>query len=237
VIGLYRRAEVLAFLHAAKECPEDDHPRLALADWFEERDDAERAEFIRLQCHLASASAIALLPQEHTQASDRIEALLNRFGGAWLGSLWRDEGMWHRGLLTVNLNRHADADTLADVLPWIDSMQFEITGREAFHQAALLLKYAEVNHVCFALRRPFREDNLLELLRSVQASPLLRTLPIGRHLTHLGSGLALTANHLECLRNAGVVPIIRLTAFWNRTLPLRFPRLTVLLFSHEVPPI
>ena len=34
-------------------CPEEDGPRLVLADWLEEQGDTERAEFIRVQCALA----------------------------------------------------------------------------------------------------------------------------------------------------------------------------------------
>jgi uncharacterized protein (TIGR02996 family) len=49
------RPELLALLQAAKEQPEDDTPRLVLADWLEENgdeEDAARAELIRLQCRL-----------------------------------------------------------------------------------------------------------------------------------------------------------------------------------------
>ena len=44
-----------AFLQTISAAPDDDLPRLVFADWLEERGDAERAEFIRLQCELASA--------------------------------------------------------------------------------------------------------------------------------------------------------------------------------------
>jgi uncharacterized protein (TIGR02996 family) len=41
-----------AFLVSIIEHPEDDTPRLVFADWLEEHDQAERAEFIRVQCQL-----------------------------------------------------------------------------------------------------------------------------------------------------------------------------------------
>lgn len=41
------------FLRAIAASPEDDHPRLIYADWLEERGEADRAEFIRVQCALA----------------------------------------------------------------------------------------------------------------------------------------------------------------------------------------
>jgi uncharacterized protein (TIGR02996 family) len=42
-----------AFLAAIREEPEDDTHRLVFADWLDEHGDADRAEFIRLQCALA----------------------------------------------------------------------------------------------------------------------------------------------------------------------------------------
>jgi uncharacterized protein (TIGR02996 family) len=41
-----------AFLEAVLRDPEDDTPRLVYADWLDERGQADRAEFIRLQCQL-----------------------------------------------------------------------------------------------------------------------------------------------------------------------------------------
>jgi uncharacterized protein (TIGR02996 family) len=45
---LYTSPQALALLEQAKETPEDDSPRLVLADWLDEHGDAERAEFIRV---------------------------------------------------------------------------------------------------------------------------------------------------------------------------------------------
>jgi uncharacterized protein (TIGR02996 family) len=42
-----------AFLQKIIENPDDDAPRLVFADWLEEHGQAERAEFIRVQCELA----------------------------------------------------------------------------------------------------------------------------------------------------------------------------------------
>jgi uncharacterized protein (TIGR02996 family) len=41
------------FLQTIIQNPEDDAPRLVYADWLEEHGDADRAEFIRVQCELA----------------------------------------------------------------------------------------------------------------------------------------------------------------------------------------
>src|SRR5262249_29891094 len=42
-------AALSGLLQACKESPEDNAPRLILADWLEEHGDSDRAEFIRLQ--------------------------------------------------------------------------------------------------------------------------------------------------------------------------------------------
>ena len=47
------RSEQEAFLADVIEHPDDDAPRLVYADWLDEHGDADRAEFIRLQCELA----------------------------------------------------------------------------------------------------------------------------------------------------------------------------------------
>src|SRR5262249_23168737 len=41
------------FLQTIIQNPEDDAPRLVYADWLEEHGDADRAEFIRVQCEIA----------------------------------------------------------------------------------------------------------------------------------------------------------------------------------------
>jgi uncharacterized protein (TIGR02996 family) len=42
-----------AFVAAIRAEPEEDTPRLAMADWLDEHDEPVRAEFIRVQCELA----------------------------------------------------------------------------------------------------------------------------------------------------------------------------------------
>ncbi len=46
-----------AFLRAILADPDDDAPRLIYADWLDERGDAARAEFIRVQCAVAALKA------------------------------------------------------------------------------------------------------------------------------------------------------------------------------------
>src|SRR5690349_5167993 len=89
-----------AWLRAIAEAPADDAPRLAYADWLEERGDAERAEFIRVQC------ALARLPEDNParpKLQRREKALLKKHGKAWRDECpgWaRDQNAeWDRGFL------------------------------------------------------------------------------------------------------------------------------------------
>jgi uncharacterized protein (TIGR02996 family) len=74
-----------AFLHDIIEHPDDDAPRLVFADWLDERarrGDADRAEFIRLQCRLAT------LPwddPERPALQQREAVLLAHHGNHWAG--------------------------------------------------------------------------------------------------------------------------------------------------------
>ena len=47
--------EKAALLSAIRETPDDDTPRLVFADWLQENGEEERAEFVRIQCQLASS--------------------------------------------------------------------------------------------------------------------------------------------------------------------------------------
>src|SRR5262249_25946532 len=128
----YGQREVLAFLRRAKEHPEDDTPRLVLADWLEDHGDTDRAAFIRLQCRLAEETVVPLLPEERSDLVRRTRELLDLWGGAWLGPLWRWGGVWHRGLLALRQNHRGEPAEATALLPWADSALFEVTGRGAF---------------------------------------------------------------------------------------------------------
>jgi uncharacterized protein (TIGR02996 family) len=65
--------EKLALLAAVKETPDDDAPRLVLADWLEEHgdeDDRAHAELLRVQCELLRRSAELIDPQEPGRIHD-----------------------------------------------------------------------------------------------------------------------------------------------------------------------
>ena len=74
--------EVEAFLRTARLDPDDDTPRLILADYLEENGEADRAEFIRVQCQLA-----AWVPEarERMALQRRERELLAGHRDEWLG--------------------------------------------------------------------------------------------------------------------------------------------------------
>src|SRR5262245_3293832 len=99
------RPELLALLARARADPEDEGPRLVLADWLEEygdEHDQARAEFIRLECRRRT------LPDPERQVSCRqLDDLWLEHATAWLGPLARLITVDHyppheRGLLTVH---------------------------------------------------------------------------------------------------------------------------------------
>jgi uncharacterized protein (TIGR02996 family) len=80
-----RRRDVLAILDSIKDHPEDDTPRLVLADWLEEYgDEADviRGQFIRLECMLATMPA-------NTPGRDELNreaaAIWDLYSPIWLG--------------------------------------------------------------------------------------------------------------------------------------------------------
>jgi uncharacterized protein (TIGR02996 family) len=80
-----------AFLQAIRESPSDDAPRLIYADWLEEHRQADRAEFIRVQCRLAG------LTESHPEASllsSRAETILRKHWYEWVGPLRDIVGPW-----------------------------------------------------------------------------------------------------------------------------------------------
>ena len=69
--------EERAFLAAIRAAPEDDLPRLVMADWLDEQHQPERAEFIRVQCEKDAIPAPPREPErgEHPDVTlDLLEA-------------------------------------------------------------------------------------------------------------------------------------------------------------------
>jgi uncharacterized protein (TIGR02996 family) len=77
------RPQVLAFLREIKDRPEDDAPRLLLADWLEEHNDP-RGEFVRLQ---VARSHLPPRDLRRPSLEHREQELLSRYSALWLGPL------------------------------------------------------------------------------------------------------------------------------------------------------
>src|SRR5947209_12141117 len=77
-------AVLQGLLASCKNQPEDDAPRLVLADWLEENGQLARADFIRLQCRF---HATAEKEPDHSPDRERLDDLLSRYQAEWLGPL------------------------------------------------------------------------------------------------------------------------------------------------------
>ena len=76
-------AEAAALLRAIRDCPDDDLPRLALADWLEEAGDPDRAAFLRAQVEL---SRLAEDDPRRPELEDREHELLAEHEADWLAA-------------------------------------------------------------------------------------------------------------------------------------------------------
>jgi uncharacterized protein (TIGR02996 family) len=79
-------SEEVAFLRAIADAPEDDAPRLVYADWLDERGEAARAEYLRVECRGRGATGVE---------RERLAFLSARLDAAWLravhhGHRWPD---------------------------------------------------------------------------------------------------------------------------------------------------
>jgi uncharacterized protein (TIGR02996 family) len=80
----YRLPEWELLLKAVVASPDDDLPRLVAADWLDEHDEPERAEFIRVQVERAKADSTELKWREQS-----------RWNNPLLGPLWAVEACPH----------------------------------------------------------------------------------------------------------------------------------------------
>jgi uncharacterized protein (TIGR02996 family) len=128
------RPEVAAFLQDIREHPEDDTPRLVLADWLDDFGDAAdqaRAELIRIQCRLAQpGKAPAALRRRQRELEER-------HARDWLGPLaqladhWRFErGMAHVALEGLRCFAPALIELVrTETYAWVEGLLLlELTG-------------------------------------------------------------------------------------------------------------
>src|SRR5262245_31152087 len=116
-------AALLGLLADCKDHPEEDAPRLVLADWLDDHGEADRAEFVRAQVELARLDEDdprrpALLARER--------GLLERHVAAWVGGVGMSESwVFRRGLLHLTLDQTtlSAADTRAGPWSWVEQVQ------------------------------------------------------------------------------------------------------------------
>lgn len=177
-----------AFLHAIRESPDDDAPRLVFADWLEERDqpgDAQRAEFIRVQCALAGAHVAGA---QHHDFVDRERQLLHEHAATWLAPL---EGLANRFIFRRGFVEEVSISTQ-------DLLQ---RGEVLFRQAPVRrLHLRGLTDIVRLLHTPARQRKFAELLCRISGLDLgfeyvtddaglaLLTLPRLPRLTFLNLG-------------------------------------------------
>jgi uncharacterized protein (TIGR02996 family) len=101
------RPELLALLDAVKDHPDEDTPRLVLADWLQEHDDP-RGELMRLQVRLAAMPAG---DPEYDTLFDQHQKWWKQYGKMWekeVGTLSWDAGPHDRGLPVVGYHGGED---------------------------------------------------------------------------------------------------------------------------------
>ncbi len=110
-----------SFLQSILAAPEDDDLRLIFTDWLEEQDDADRAEFIRLQIRQDRLDPFCPLWEE---IRERIEALLAQHRSRWVANLpeWASPLVEFRRGFPAHIRLGLDAflesaDELARVMP------------------------------------------------------------------------------------------------------------------------
>lgn len=120
---------VRAALDEIKAAPDDDTPRLMLADWLEENGDAadhDRARVLRLGCEAAVLPAWDPLRRIHDATA---RALVRRNQAAWLGDVPLGSVTLDRGLFRIRLHEY-EADRAHQLLgttvllPWLAGIAF-----------------------------------------------------------------------------------------------------------------
>jgi uncharacterized protein (TIGR02996 family) len=152
------RPEVLAFLAEIKDQPEDDAPRLLLADWLEEHGDP-RGEFMRLQVMRAR---MALRDARQKPVDRREQELLGQYREAWLGPLLKFSASckFERGLVRIAVHAPAHLAVAApdsaatEAFAWIDGVtSIAAMTADAVEMVASFPLLSHVNEFCLNAMR------------------------------------------------------------------------------------
>lgn len=146
--------QLLGLLDDARENPDDDTPRLILADWLEEHDHTDLAACVREEVTRARCDDS---PDEDAMPQERPASVIQDWEDRLRG--YFQSFRFHRGLVQL----HAHASLLADVtdpvlLAWVDGLWLETTWEspEIYARIPLLPR---VNSLRLTLyEHPFRDD-------------------------------------------------------------------------------
>jgi uncharacterized protein (TIGR02996 family) len=158
--------QLVDLLTGVKDHPDDDRPRLVLADWLEEnaRSEAERAhvDFIRLQCRRARLG-VDNPARKELEAQE--QPLRQTHEAAWLGA-WQAlvmstpgrPGWWfHRGLLRLTLAGTRWLDDLAAdpaAWAWVDCLSLVGLGPAEVERVAACPGVGQLNCLQLAPQSP-----------------------------------------------------------------------------------
>jgi uncharacterized protein (TIGR02996 family) len=193
--------------------PDDDVPRLILADWLEERGDP-RGEFIRLQCHQRPDD---LSREDDRDQRIRADELLREYEPQWVGSLAAHCSRWtfRRGFVefvatTAEQYIKHGAQWLAEHP--LQSVALSVSRGDLARLAACphLARLAGLSIGSHWIET----DDLAKLLESPHFPRLKRLVMLGNHLRHEEARLLAAAAPLgqlelldlasNSLRNAGL---------------------------------
>jgi uncharacterized protein (TIGR02996 family) len=211
------RPELLALLDAIKDNPDEDTPRLVLADWLDEQGnelDSERAAFIRQQvadANTRSGPALRTAEEQHTirygylpgyvrPAAAEYEATRARLD-RWLGLARHLElaGAFHRGLPDVHLSPRwfglggATAVLMGEAFAFVQLVHFGESGGEMLIKTAARPEFRFVCGFSFAPLGPLGGDACAGFLRSPNLTAL-RHLDLYRANPGAAGTEALTTN-------------------------------------------
>jgi uncharacterized protein (TIGR02996 family) len=164
-----------AFLRDIVENPDDDVPRLVLADWLEDHGQPGRAEFIRTQVQLSRL-------EEYDPRRPALEArereLLANGAAAWLGGIerWCVRWQFRRGLLcpTISAEVLAKAHSQAEGWAWVEEVclvEVSVRALVRLRDAPLVRRLAAVDFSQCGLKlagaRVLAESSWLANLRTL----------------------------------------------------------------------
>src|SRR5437016_5610727 len=122
------RPEILSFLDAIKDDPEDDTLRLILADFLADEGHEDRGQFIRTQCRRARLDENS---PDAVELKQREDQWLQRQQQRWVGPLAELDGRvtFHRGLIQLEcqaqqlLERAGEAQEWTEAWAWVERLR------------------------------------------------------------------------------------------------------------------